>query len=202
MIWTKGKTKVDGPSRCGLPFHNAWSSEIFLHTLLHLYWWGATGRERRPSARVWLKPLTSWETRIPAQLMTFAPGLCLIPAGNLHFCLVFILFWFVLFYLSFRLFQRPHLQKMTCSKYHPSGDWFHQSSNLIVKDFPESNSNLRKRKQKENLFPNNSLKCNLKVTKMVCVANARNLRLSLEVALTLTEVCLPFPSYLSLNACA
>lgn len=48
------------------------------------------------------------------------------------------------------------------------------------KDFPESNSNLRKRKQKENVFPSNSLKCNLRDTKTVCVANAGNLRLSLE----------------------
>lgn len=83
---------------------------------------------------------------------------------------------------------------MTCSKYHPSGDWFYQSSNVIVKDFPESNSNLRKRKQKENLFPNNSLKCNLKVTQMVCVANARNLRLSLEGPLPKLRYVSPSPA--------
>lgn len=62
--------------------------------------------------------------------MTFAPDLCLVPAVNLYFCFFFILFCFVLFYLLFRFSQRPQLQKKTCSKYHPCGDWFYQSSDL------------------------------------------------------------------------
>lgn len=126
--------------------------------------------------------------------MTFAPNLCLVPAVNLYFC---FLFYSVLFYFIYRLdsprdliYRRRHVPSTTLAVI--------GFIRVVTspKDFPESNSNLRKRKQKENLCPRNSLKCNLRVTKMVCVANAGNLRLSLEGPfLKLRYGSLPQPSF-------
>lgn len=127
--------------------------------------------------------------------MTFAPDLCLVPAVNLYFC--FFLFYSVLFYFIYCLdsprdlsYRRRHVPSTTLAVI--------GFIRVVTspKDFPESNSNLRKRKQKENLCPRNSLKCNLRVTKMVCVANAGNLRLSLEGPfLKLRYGSLPQPSF-------
>lgn len=104
-------------------------------------------------------------------------------------------FYFILFYFTYLLDTPRGLIYRR---------WHVLSTTLVVtgfirvvtssKDFPESNSNLRKRKQKENLFPSNSLKCNLRVTKMVCVANAGNLKLSLEGPLPKLRYVSPSPA--------
>lgn len=106
------------------------------------------------------------------------------------FCFSFILFCFVY------LLDSP--KDLTYRRWHVRSTTLEVTGFIRVvtspKDFPESNSNLRKRKQKENLFPSNSLKCNLRVTKMVCVANARNLRLSREGPLPKLRYVSPSPA--------